>query len=105
MDPIAIEDWMANREVFGPTNDSELEAAYKVETGGEHPELLLVKVEGKTLNIELNHLGKKTEKFKIEAGDFLTVVPEDGGTKLKVQGKKNVSVDTMGRKKIVIEAV
>lgn len=105
MDSIAVEDWVANREVFGPTQDGELEAAYQVETGQEHPELLLVKAEGKTLNVELTHLGKKTEKFKINSGDFMTIVPDEGGTKVKVLGKNNVTLDGSGKKKIIIEAV
>lgn len=110
LDPIAIEDWIANREVFGPIekpdeSDLELEAAYRVENGEEHPDLLLLKVPGKELNVELTRNGKKTEKMKVGSGDFLTIVPEENGTKIKVRGKKDVVWEGSDKKKIIVEAL
>lgn len=101
MDPIAIEDWVANREIFGATKDKELEDAFAVENGLEVDALLLLKVEGKTVEVFM----EKQKKKIINAGEFFAIVPPEGEIKLKVRGKKEISWQGSGKKIIVVEAV
>lgn len=101
MDPIAIEDWVANREIFSETKDRELEEAFAVENGLEVDDFLLLKVEGKTVEVVM----EKQKKKIIKAGEFFVIVPPEGEIKLKVRGKKEISWQGSGKKIIVVEAV
>lgn len=101
VDPIAIEDWVANREIFGETKDRELEDAFAIENGLEVDDLLLLKVEGKTVEIFM----EKQKKKIIKAGEFFVSVPPEGEIKLKVRGKKEISWQGSGKKIIIVEAV
>lgn len=110
VDPIAIEDFLANREIFGPVQkptaeEAELERAYQVETGSEISELLLFKLEGKPLDLEISRDGEKVKKMKVNHGDFFLVSPEGHNVKLKIKGKNLTTWEGGGKQKIVIEAV
>lgn len=110
IDPIAVEDFVANREIFGPPEkmtmqEEELEKAYQMETGAEISELLLFRLEGKPLEMEVSTDGEKTKKMKVNKGDFFTISPEGHEVKLKIKGKNVTTWQGGGKQKIVIEAV
>ncbi len=110
MDPVSIEDWVANRELFGPVHkpskeDEELEKAYSIESGNEISELLLFKIEDKALDLEVTDYEGKVKKMKVDKGDFLTISPNGGNIKLRIRGKNETTWEGGGKQKIVIEAV
>lgn len=112
MDPITVEDWLANREIFGPEKDqAELEKAYKMETLleaakageiGEEDEYLIFKAAGAG---EAWIFGEKTRRVALPSGTVVISEIEPGrAVKIKVRhGKKEVSWTGSGKKKIIFD--
>lgn len=94
MDPITIEDWVANREVFGPSQSSgqaseaELEEAYKLELASKDKSGI-IEMEGILLVASPKDslawiYGEKVEKINLPKNDIV-VRRVDPNRKIKVK--------------------
>lgn len=83
IDPITVEDWVANRELFGPDKEEELEMAYQIEKLRE----LESRGQGKDLPLFLLLNGVEVAGI-IDQKDYLVVAPLGRGT----EGKKVAEV-------------
>lgn len=132
LDPITVEDWVANREVFGESKgDEDLEQAYQIEKARERglgetaPEdasldlllngyevanvlekdnFVIIAPVGKPAQAEVWIYGEKVEKKNLPARE-VTVIEIDPGrtTKIKVRGKNNLEWSGKDFKKVVFD--
>ncbi len=101
VDPITVEDWLANREIFGPTKD-ELEKAYQTEinlSGATSGEFI---VNDKTLFFSWTEpgeawiYGEKVEKIKVPGSEITTKMVNPGHA-LKIKANfKNLHKEWVG---------
>ena len=94
IDPITVEDWVGNREFFGPDSEEELEMAYQIEKLLElDPKspivdqkefLIIFPPEKKNNEVNLTYIGAKTEKIKINFGEVKRIDLDETGS-LKIQ--------------------
>lgn len=117
-----IEDFLGNREIFGPSPkptpfEAELEKAYGTEMGETlDNDFLFVKALGKekngvALEVEVSDGEKKKENFKVKANDYIVIVPQ-GFLKLKIRGQNGFLIKDQkeflfegdGKKRVIIEA-
>lgn len=92
IDPITVEDWLANREVFGPSKEKDLEEALKFELA-ENGQQGFFKVD-ETLLVAFKTAreawiyGEKVEKINL---------PKDGLLKKVVDPKKKLKIKVAGK--------
>ena len=133
-DPLSVEDWLGNREVFGPVEkpndtDLELEKAFLIEKekmndGGvkgiyEQEFLLLICAKGKGEKVAFeaqwsSGMEKKTKKAHVFApGEAIINSSAENETKLnvkcqngfKIAGKNEFVFKAAGKTKIIIDAM
>lgn len=132
-DPIAIEDWIANRQLFGPVEkpeaaDLELEAAFALEsecdsdkgTKGlyENGQMTLLCCWGKTPKeaciVSWKDDKGKEKKLSVSGGGFIKMeIPESKEAKLKIScrnnfkisGKNETTWQGNGERKVIVEAI
>jgi hypothetical protein len=131
VDPLTVEDWLANREVFGPVEkpnveEKELERVFQLETekvgdGGargvyEDGNFLLIcacgKRKGEACSVEWN-LGKEKLKRLIVSSSLALSLSPDVELKLKIRcrngfkisGGNEFSWQGTGKTKVIIDVV
>lgn len=103
IDPITVEDWVANREVFGPeekkpAEEEQLELAYQIETARAG------KTEGDRKNLPLEVLLNGLEIGHVAEGkDYLVVAPVGPiKSKLKSAIEVGITLDSEKERKVNI---
>lgn len=112
VDPITVEDWLANREIFGSQKDDEyLEKAYQMETALEaaksgeivekEEDLIFKSADGGEAWI----YGEKVRAIALPSGKIIIETIELGRpVKIKIRtGKKEVSWMGSGKEKIIFD--